>query len=138
MYLAIPPRLDLSQVRREITSRLARLHEVASDAELAEIAQRTAERAAAGRREDDIWEELKPQIDRTGRRFKRIDYTVSHTNRLELERAERMLHFEEVDDVGVGVAQADHPKYGRRTIWIVVYWAFRITPRRFSKSGRTF
>jgi hypothetical protein len=134
MYLAVAPRLDITQARRAITAHLVRDKKIGADAELAEIAQRFAVQLALGRTEDSVWEELKPLIDRTGRRFTRISYAVARSQALAVEKSDRLLNFQEVDDLGVGIAQGDHPRFGRRAIWTVVFWAHRLTPR--AGSGR--
>ncbi len=129
MYLAIPPPIDLEQGRRAIAARMTDGTDIAVDAELAEIAQRFAERTSAGRAFEPIWRELKPLIDHAGRHYKRIEYSVSRSRALEPARIQRLLAIHDIDDLGVGVAQADHAEHGRRTIWVVVFWGKRLVPR---------
>jgi hypothetical protein len=130
MYLTIPPWLEVEATRRAIAAQLTRsTKKIVADAELAEIAQRFAVRMTRGRSQASVWEELKPQVDAAGGRFTRINHSVLHLRELDAAQIARRLDLTDVDDVGVGVAQADHATFGRRTIWVVVFSARRLRPR---------
>jgi hypothetical protein len=126
MYVAIPPRIDVEQGRRAIAAHLTRDGVIRVDADLADIAQRFAAQVAAGRTEASVWEEIKPRVDGVGRRYTRIDYGLSRSHELAVDRSERLIDVDRVDDLGVGVAQSDHATFGRRTIWVVVFWGQRL------------
>ena len=136
-YLAIPPPIDVEQARRAVISHLVRVRHVVVDLELADVAQRFARGLVAGRTEAELYEELKPRIDEAGRRYANISYAVSRAQVLDMVRSEKLIGAEQVDDIGVGVAQGDHPELGRRTIWTVVFHGYQRISRSFTPHSRS-
>lgn len=131
-YLAVPPPIDVEQGRRAVISHLVRVRHVVVDPELADVAQRFALGLVAGKSEAALYEELKQRIDEAGRRYSNISYAVSRSRELDAVRSEKLIGAEQVDDIGVGVAQGDHPELGRRTIWTVVFHGYQRISRTFT------
>jgi uncharacterized protein YkwD len=129
-YVEFPPRIDAAAAAEHIGHAISGAAHCAIDKRLTGVAQRYAERMAAGGERTAVWPEVKHDLeDAAGRRFAKVANAVASVVDVEHVDISDLIHDRAADDIGIGVAQSERHGLQGGVTWVVVFLAQRLTPR---------
>jgi uncharacterized protein YkwD len=134
VFIRVPPKVDYAQTAELVRSRVSAARpQVANDVRLTSVAQSLAEQLAAGVSRDAAWPSVRKQLDQYPSVWARVGSVVEAVAELSGVDGKALLGDQKPDDIGVGVAQGNHPDIGANAIYIVVLMAERLPPAQASQ-----
>jgi uncharacterized protein YkwD len=129
VFTRVPPKLDPEQAVETVRQKLVAVRSVLRPAPiLGNLAQRLADRLAAGESRDQAYQAIKQPVDGLGRSYQHVSSVVTATGDLDGLDGAGLLGDSAADDIGIGIAQGPHPELGDNAIWIVLLLATRRLP----------
>lgn len=125
IYRRVPPPIDTDAAAREVTTRITAWTGVEAYPPLVAIAQRFADEVVAGTPQPEAWQDMRWWLQDIRWRFAHFNYGIAYVPTISLTTRDALLGPGVIDAFGVAVRQADHPRFGPRTIWIVVVYGER-------------
>jgi uncharacterized protein YkwD len=125
VFTRIPPRVDVASAADSIRSKIETVKRVGANARLASISQQVADQLAAGKTREQAYGSIKRQIDALGNTYTKVGSVITAAAELDSIDGKSLLGDARPDDIGVGIAQGNHPEIGEGAIWIVVLLATR-------------
>jgi uncharacterized protein YkwD len=130
VFIRIPPKVEPAQAATFIADRINKVRQVKVNGGLQKVAQELAEGLAAGKTRDALWPGAKKKLDTMNSSYARVGSVVSAAADLDSVEGAEMLGDYKADDIGVGIAQGNHPQIGDGAIWIVVLLAERLPGKK--------
>ncbi len=130
VFIRIPPKVEPAQAAAFVHERINRVRPVKMNAGLQKVAQELAEGLAVGKTRDALWPAAKKKLDTMNSAYARVGSVVSAAADLDSVEGAEMLGDYKADDIGVGIAQGNHPQIGDGAIWIVVLLAERLPAKQ--------
>ncbi|MBA3819372.1 MAG: CAP domain-containing protein, partial [Deltaproteobacteria bacterium] len=125
VFTRVPPKIDPAKTAEIVRQRIAKVHQVGSNAKLISIAQQLADQLAAGKTRDQAYPLVRRQVDALGNVYSRVGSVITAASELEAINGADLLGESRPSDIGVGIAQGPHPEIGDGAIWIVILLAHR-------------
>ena len=123
VFTRVPPKIDPSKAVEQIRQKLAGVKSVGLNAKLVSIAQQLADELATGKTREQAYPAVKRQVDALGNVYSRVGSVITAASELDSIDGPALLGEARPDDVGIGIAQGNHPEIGEGAIWIVVLLA---------------
>jgi hypothetical protein len=109
-----------------VRQRINGVRPVIVNTKLQTIAQELAEGLAAGKTRDSLWPGARRKLDAMNTAYARVGSVVSAVAEMDSIDGASLVGDYKPDDIGVGIAQGNHPDIGEGAIWIVVLMAERL------------
>ena len=126
VLIRIPPKVDRTQAAELVRERMNAVRPVQVSPKLAEVAQDLAEGLAAGKTRESLWPGAKKKLDTLNTAYARVGSVISAVADLETIDGTQLLGDYKADDIGVGIAQGNHPDIGEGAVWVVVLMAEKL------------
>ncbi|MDB4955209.1 MAG: SCP-like extracellular [Myxococcales bacterium] len=120
VFIRIPPKIDPGSASELVRTRIDSVRHVAVNAKLASVAQELADGLASGQARDALWPSARAKLDKMGQSYGRVGSVITAVADLETVEGKQILGDYKPDDIGIGLAQGNHPEIGDGAIWIVV------------------
>ncbi len=130
VFIRIPPKVEPRQVAAIVRDRIGQVRPVVVDAGLHSIAQELASGLVAGKSRESLWPGARTKLDAMNTTYARVNSVVSAVTGTESIDGKTLIGDYKPDDIGVGIAQGDHPEIGEGAIWIVVLMAERMPAKK--------
>ena len=133
VFIRIPPKVEPAQAADLVRQRIDAVRPVVVNAKLQQVAQELAEGLAAGKTRDALWPGARKKLDgmnQSTTAYARIGSVVSAVAELDAIDGKSLLGDYKADDIGVGIAQGNHPDIGEGAIWVVVLMAERLPSKK--------
>jgi uncharacterized protein YkwD len=130
VFIRIPPKVEGAQAAEVVRQRINAVRPIVVNAKLQSIAQELAEGLAAGKSRDSLWPNARKKLDAGNTLYARVGSVVSAVAELEAIDGASLVGDYKPDDIGVGIAQGNHPDIGEGAIWIVVLMAERLPAKK--------
>ena len=128
VFIRVPPKVDARDAADFVRKRIDAVRPVVVNAKLQTVAQELADGLAAGKSRDQLWPGVRKKLDQTA--YARVSSVVSAVSDLESIDGKQLVGDYKPDDIGVGIAQGNHPEIGEGAIWVVVLIAERLPAKR--------
>jgi uncharacterized protein YkwD len=128
VFIRIPPKVDAARAAELVRQRIDGVRHVAVDAQLASVAQGLADGLAAGKTRDELWPAARKRLDAMAGQYARVGSVVTAVADVENVDGKELIGESKPDNIGVGIAQGNHPEIGEGAVWIVILMAER--PRK--------
>lgn len=125
IYRRVPPNIDPAEAARFVSARVGAWLKLAPYAPLANIAGRFADELVGGVSQQRAWSAMTWWFQDLHGRFRHFNYSIAFVPEVELTSRHALVVPGVLDAFGVAVRQADHPRFGPNTIWIVVLYGER-------------
>jgi hypothetical protein len=126
VFIRIPPKVDRAQAADLVRERINAVRPVSVNGKLAEVAQDLAEGLAAGKSRESLWPGAKKKLDTLNTSYARVGSVISAVADLDTVDGKQLLGDYKADDIGVGIAQGNHPDIGEGAVWVVVLMAEKL------------
>ncbi|HEY5944630.1 MAG TPA: CAP domain-containing protein [Kofleriaceae bacterium] len=126
VFIRVPPKVEPAQAADLVRQRIDQVRPVVVNAKLQGVAQELAEGLAAGKTRDSLWPGARRKLDAMNTAYARVGSVVSAVAELDSIDGKSLVGDYKPDDIGVGIAQGNHPDIGEGAIWIVVLMAERL------------
>ncbi|HUS27103.1 MAG TPA: CAP domain-containing protein [Kofleriaceae bacterium] len=126
VFIRIPPKVDRAQAADLVRERINAVRPVSVNVKLAGVAQDLAEGLAAGKTRESLWPGAKKKLDGLNTSYARVGSVISAVADLETVDGKQLLGDYKADDIGVGIAQGNHPDIGEGAVWVVVLMAEKL------------
>ncbi len=136
VFIRVPPKVEVPKAADVVRERINSVRAVIVNAKLQGIAQELAEGLAAGKTRDSLWPGARRKLDAMNTAYARVGSVVSAVAELDSIDGKSLVGDYKPDDIGVGIAQGNHPDIGEGAIWIVVLMAERL-PAKSAPPPRT-
>jgi uncharacterized protein YkwD len=135
VFIRIPPKVDRDQAADLVHERINAVRPVSVNVKLAGVAQDLAEGLASGKTRESLWPGAKKKLDSLNTAYARVGSVISAVADLESVDGKQLLGDYKADDIGVGIAQGNHPEIGEGAVWVVVLMAEKLpqTPKKSPK-----
>ncbi|HEY5927064.1 MAG TPA: CAP domain-containing protein [Kofleriaceae bacterium] len=130
VFIRIPPKVEPAQAADIVRQRINTVRPVIVNAKLQAIAQELAEGLAVGKTRDSLWPGARKKLDAMNTAYSRVGSVVSAVAEMESIDGPSLVGDYKPDDIGVGIAQGNHPDIGEGAIWIVVLMAERLPAKK--------
>ena len=130
VFTRVPPKVDPAQAAALVHERINKVRRVGVHAGLAGVARELAQSLAAGKTRESLWPAAKKKIDTMNGAYARVGSVVSAAADLDSIDGAELVGDYKVDDIGVGIAQGNHPQIGEGAIWIVVLLAEKLPGKK--------
>ncbi len=127
VFIRIPPKVDVGAARAAILQKIAaakaaagRGAQLAQSSPLDAIAQPFAEALAAGEPHEAAYADAFKQLDRLSRVYSFVGSSVGVSGEIETFDGAGVVKSSTFEEVGIGIAQGNHPELGPGAIWVVV------------------
>lgn len=130
VFIRIPPKVERTQVAAVVRDRIGQVRPVVVNPGLQAIAQELADGLVAGRSRESLWPGARKRLDAMSTAYARVGSVVSAVAELDSIDGKSLVGDYKPDDIGVGIAQGNHPEIGEGAIWIVVLMAERMPATR--------
>lgn len=125
VFTRVPPKVEVAKAAEVLKQKLLAAGNVTVAPKLQEIAQEWASLLAKGKSRDETYPLMRRKVDALGGVYQRVSSVITAASELESLDGKSLLGESRVDDVGIGIAQGNHPEIGEGAIWIVVLIAQR-------------
>jgi uncharacterized protein YkwD len=126
VFIRIPPKIDPGGATELVRKRVETVRPVAVNLKLSSVAQQLAEGLAVGKSRDSLWPGARRQLDTMGSTYARVGSVITAVAELDTLDGKQLVGDYRPDDIGIGIAQGNHPEIGEGAIWIVILMAERI------------
>jgi hypothetical protein len=133
VFIRIPPKVEGPQAADLVRERINSVRPVIVNAKLQGIAQELAVGLAAGKTRDSLWPGARKKLDAMNTAYARVGSVVSAVAELDAVDGKSFVGDYKPDDIGVGIAQGNHPEIGEGAVWIVVLMAERLPAKTPAK-----
>jgi uncharacterized protein YkwD len=133
VFIRIPPKVEVPQAADLVRERINSVRPVVMNAKLQAIAQELAVGLAAGKTRDSLWPGARKKLDAMNTAYARVGSVVSAVAELDSTDGKSLVGDYKPDDIGVGIAQGNHPDIGEGAVWIVVLMAERLPAKTPAK-----
>jgi len=123
VFTRVPPKVDPAKAAGMVHQKINAAQPVGSNPKLVGIAQEWAEQLAAGKSREQTYPIMRRKVDTLGGSYLRVSSVITAASELDSIDGKSLLGESRVDDIGVGIAQGNHPEIGEGAIWIVVLLA---------------
>ncbi len=130
VFTRVPPKVDAAQAAALVHDRINKARPVKVNAGLAGVAQDLAQGLAAGKTRESLWPTAKRKLDTMNSSYARVGSVVSAAADLDSVDGKELVGDYKADDIGVGIAQGNHPQIGEGAIWIVVLLAEKLPAKK--------
>jgi uncharacterized protein YkwD len=130
VFIRIPPKVEPAQIADVVRQRIDQVRPVALNAQLQGVAQGLAEGLAAGKTRDSLWPGARKKLDAMNTAYAKVGSVISAVADMDALDGKSLVGDYKPDDIGVGIAQGNHPEIGEGAIWVVVLMAERLPPRK--------
>lgn len=131
VFTRVPPKVDRSEAAELVRRRIHELRAVVVNPGLASVAQDIADGLAAGKSRDALWPTAKKRLATMNAPYARFGTVAIAVADLDSSvDGKDLLGEYKADDIGVGIAQGEHPEIGEGAIWIVVLLAERLPNKK--------
>lgn len=130
VFIRIPPKVEVKDAADIVRERIDRVRPVVVNAKLQGVAQELAEGLAAGKSRDSLWPGARKKLDQGNTTWARVGSVVTAVADLDTLDGKQLVGDYKPDDIGVGIAQGNHPEIGERAIWIVILMAERLPNKK--------
>jgi uncharacterized protein YkwD len=136
VFIRIPPKIDPGKAADLVRDRIAKVRPVVVSAGLSGVAQLLADGLAAGKSRDELWPRARKQLDAVSAPYQRVGSVITAVAELDTLDGKELVGDYKPDDIGVGIAQGNHPDIGENAVWIVVLLAERAPPVQPKRMGQ--
>jgi uncharacterized protein YkwD len=133
VFIRIPPKVEVKQAADLVRERINGVRPVVVNAKLQAIAQELSEGLAAGKTRDSLWPGARKKLDAMNTAYARVGSVVSAVAEMDSIDGKSLVGDYKPDDIGVGIAQGNHPDIGEGAVWIVVLMAERLPAKTPTK-----
>jgi uncharacterized protein YkwD len=126
VFIRIPPKVERDRAADLVRERVNAVRPVAVNVKLAAVAQDLADGLAAGKTRESLWPAAKKKLDGLNTAYARVGSVISAVADLESVDGKQLLGDYKADDIGVGIAQGNHPDIGEGAVWVVVLMAEKL------------
>jgi uncharacterized protein YkwD len=130
VFIRIPPKVEPAQIADVVRQRIDQVRPVVLDAQLQSVAQALAEGLAAGKTRDSLWPSARKKLDQMNTAYAKVGSVISAVADMDALDGKSLVGDYKPDDIGVGIAQGNHPEIGEGAIWVVVLMAERLPPKK--------
>jgi hypothetical protein len=133
VFIRIPPKVEPAKAAELVRDRIATVRPVVVTAGLSGVAQMLADGLAAGKSRDEMWPRARKQLDAVSGPYQRVGSVITAVAELDTVDGKELVGDYRPDDIGIGIAQGNHPEIGENAVWIVVLLAERgppVAPKR--------
>jgi len=128
VFIRVPPKVDVRDAADLVRRRIDAVRPVVVNAKLQTVAQDLADGLAAGKSRDQLWPGVRKKLDQTA--YARVSSVVSAVSDMDSIDGKQLVGDYKPDDIGVGIAQGNHPEIGEGAIWVVVLIAERLPAKK--------
>jgi uncharacterized protein YkwD len=128
VFIRIPPKVEHDKAAELVRDRINAVKPVSVNVKLAAVAQELADGLAAGRTRESLWPGARRKLDTMNASYARVGSVISAVADIETVDGKQLVGDYKVDDIGVGIAQGNHPEIGEGAVWIVVLMAEKLSP----------
>jgi len=128
VFIRIPPKVERDKAADLVRDRINAVKPVSVNVKLAAVAQELADGLAAGKTRESLWPGARRKLDTMNAAYARVGSVISAVADIETVDGKQLVGDYKVDDIGVGVAQGNHPEIGEGAVWIVVLMAEKLPP----------
>lgn len=125
VFTRIPPKIDPGRATEQIVQKVNTVKKVGHAPKLAAIAQQLADQLAAGKTREQAYPAVRRQVDALGGTYLRVSSVITAASDVDSLDGPSLLGDLKPDDIGVGIAQGNHPEIGEGAVWIVLLLANR-------------
>ncbi len=130
VFTRVPPKIERAVAAGLVHRRIDAARPVGVNPRLAAVAQDLADGLASGKSRDSLWPAAKKNLDNVGTVYARVGSVVSAVADLDSIDGKQLLGDYKADDIGVGIAQGNHPDIGEGAVWIVVLLAEKLPSKK--------
>ena len=120
VFTRVPPKIDSSQVQKDLTADIKAASTLAPDADLTAIAQAFAKDIASGRSNEDAAKRSAGGLDKLSQRFRRVTTIVNPVSDISTFPIDAVNKDKGMTHYGVGLVQGNHEMIGEGAIFVVV------------------
>lgn len=129
VFIRIPPKVDAARAADLVRDRINAVRPIQVNPRLTGVAQDLADGLAAGKPRESLWPGAKKRLDAMNTSYARVGSVISAVADLDSIDGKQLVGDYKPDDIGIGIAQGNHPEIGEGAVWIVVLMAEKLPKR---------